>query len=141
LTRILSVSVVCLGATLANGCGAPLPAKPAVNPVHGKVLLDGVPVQYGTVHLAPSVPGEGVPCSGSIGSGGTFDLQTFENSDGAAPGEYVVWIETYDPPAAAPPVKGKPTKIPARYQRPDTSGLTATVVDGEDTLPTLELKK
>jgi hypothetical protein len=70
---------------------------------------------------------------------GVCELRTYADGDGAAAGEYLIWIEPYNR-AVNGQIKGPPTKIPERYQNRDTSGLSVTIVDGDDTLPLLELK-
>jgi hypothetical protein len=123
------------------GCGGRRPTpNPAVYPARGKIFLDGAAVRYGRVCLTPKDPGRGVRCWGNIGPDGVFVLRTFMEEDGAAPGEYVVWVEPYSP-AINGPASGKPSIIPARYQDVQTSGLTLTVGEDGDELPPLQLKR
>jgi hypothetical protein len=129
-------------AVVTAGCnGAPSPpAQPPVYPVTGKVYLGGTPVRYGRIHLEPINPGRGVNCWGNIGPDGTFVLRTFADGDGAAVGDYYVWIEPYNL-AINGKVSGSPTPIPGRYQSVETSGLEVSITEDMNELPPFDLKR
>jgi hypothetical protein len=69
------------------------------------------------LRLVPTAPNKGVEAFGVTKEDGTFELRTYSNNDpdGAAPGEYQVVLEEYDPVRAVGaqiPAAAKPTKIP-----------------------------
>ena len=128
----LSLAAFALCTALA-GCGQ---KGPALYPVTGKVTgADGKPLEHATVvfHPLDSADPNAVKPHGKVAADGTFTLTTTTAGDGAPPGEYRVTVEQWlssgkgdDPPV---------NRLPARYGKPDQSGLTATV----DAAPT-ELK-
>lgn len=115
-SRCLSVGLVlCLG--LAMGCGGGK-KMPPLNPVSGKVTVDGQPLTVGQVTFTPDIaiptddakkegPGVG-PSSGTINSDGTYKLFT-GGKEGAPAGKYRVTVTPSMVPAAdakAPPPLG-----------------------------------
>ena len=111
----------------------------AVHPVHGKVLFRGKPASGANVVLNPvgdDKPGQPRP-AGVVGPDGSFRVTTYEADDGAPPGEYVVsvvWVvDRNDKGATYSP-------LPARYMSPVTSGLKATVREGDNELSPIQLR-
>lgn len=97
----------------------------------------------GHVSFVPEEPATGHPARGSISPDGSFELTTFENNDGAFPGNYNVTVFAYGEPR---PVKGGviplgvgPLLIPNRYTDATTTDLQVTVED-KPTEVKLELK-
>jgi hypothetical protein len=135
-----------LCALLAVGC-ADISDVPKTVAVSGVVTYNGEPLTRGEVVFVPKDTTVGRSSRGEIGPGGKYSLTTFREGDGVIPGEYSIFVSSYeDPPppteeeAANPPAappKGKPA-IPTRYLDPKTSGLTATVGDSA-TVVDLEL--
>jgi hypothetical protein len=79
------------------GCGSgPKPVK-----VSGVLTLKGAPVEGAMVQFVPTA-GSDRPALGTTLTDGTFELTTFENHDGAIPGEYKV-VVTYNPPVQTSP--------------------------------------
>jgi hypothetical protein len=116
--------VTALGLPALAGCDN----KNALVKVSGTVLIDGKPVPYGKVQIAP----EGYrPAFGAIGPDGRFTLTTFKEGDGIVRGTHAVAVIGHE-------TKG-PTKqfwhAPKKYISTATSNLTVTV-DG----PTNDLK-
>jgi hypothetical protein len=78
------------------GCG---PSGPRLEPVSGKVTLDGAPLKSGTVTLVAD-ESKGTKqvgsSSGAIGSDGTYRITT-DGKDGAPPGWYKVVVITMGP--------------------------------------------
>jgi hypothetical protein len=121
----------CLAAlTLAAaGCGE----RVKLGRVSGRVTYKGQAVPTGAVTFLPD-PG-GPPATAAIGPDGTYTLVTPDVGDGAVVGRHAVMItalqaaparEAHDP--LPPPI------IPVRYGNTSTSGLTADVKDGENTI-------
>jgi hypothetical protein len=110
LLGTLTLASVCL-----IGCGQRELHKNDVYSVQGTLLLHGEPAAFVIVHLEPTASNKGVACEGTTREDGTFELRTYSNedNDGAAPGEYKVILEEYDPVRSGPLPKGsKPTPIP-----------------------------
>jgi hypothetical protein len=113
-------------------CG---PTGPGMAQVSGKVTYKGQPVPKGTVTFLPSSPG-GRNATGAIMPDGSYKLQTENPGDGALLGEYKVTIYAHDEPILDYlPQKPVEPKIltPTKYEKPDTSGLTASVKSGPNT--------
>jgi hypothetical protein len=125
-----------------GGCGKSLPSNRDVYPARGKVLLNGRPIRYATIHLDPVDSAIGNECEGLIGGDGTFQIRTYANNgvpDGAVPGEYKIWIEPYSKAKNGKIKSGSPSDVPKKYQDTHTSGLKVTINAEENTLK-VELK-
>jgi len=121
-------------ASTSPGCGS---SGPELARVSGTVTYEGKPVPLGTVAFVNKDP-NGRNATGAIQSDGSYTLQTEAPGDGAQVGEYAVTISAVD----APVLDYKPTKpveskryVPEKYEKPETSGLTATVKSGSNTIP------
>src|SRR5262245_29550919 len=109
------------------GCGR---GGPAAGEVAGKVSVGGKPVTAGVVKF---VPDAGEPVGASLGPDGTY------RATGVPAGRSRVAIETLQfknltppPPAMAKQMGGPRAQyvpIPAKYEKPDTSGLSVEVRD------------
>ena len=110
---------------LLVGCGSSSgPARPALNPVKGKVTLgNGAPLAFGTLAFEPS-GGRAFRCSGKIEPDGTFELET-SSEKGATAGKYKVSV-------SLPP--NKRNSVPKKFQSDDTSGIEVEVVSGDNNL-------
>lgn len=134
------------------GCGGDAVAPV---PVSGNVIAGTKPVEGALVTFHNS--GGGRTASGLTDSDGTFTLTTNRTGDGAQPGEYVVTIakqeskiagaddidvasgeygEAYgammDAAATGDMSKVLKDTLPGKYSSAETSGLTRTVVAGEE---------
>lgn len=129
LARLVLMACVAL-APLA--CG---PTGPGMAPVSGKVTYQGKPVPKGSITFASTAP-EGRNATGQLDANGSYTLQTENPRDGALLGEYNVTIYAHDEPILDYiPRKPIPPKIlsPTKYEKPETSGLKATVKSGSNT--------
>lgn len=121
----------------ALGCGT---KPPDLVPVAGKVTTgDGKPLEHASVIFHPVGGGDGPKPRGKVGADGSFVLTTHTTGDGAPPGEYRVTVELWlagaradDPPA---------NRLPAKYARPESSGLIVTVTPGQPELKPLVVKR
>ena len=109
-------------------------------PVSGQVLEGTRPVANATVILHPvgDVGGDVVKPRGTTRADGTFTLTTFDGNDGAPAGDYRVTVEQW---LAGRPDEGPSSRLPAKFARPETSGLTATVGTGPTDLKPFVVKK
>ncbi|MBP3957248.1 carboxypeptidase regulatory-like domain-containing protein [Gemmata sp. G18] len=92
-----TVTFIALVAT--TGCEKPKRYTPIhLVPVRGKVLTDGNPAAGATVRFHPrnAAPGALTPVA-KTGPDGSFELTTYENQDGAPPGEYDVTLRLDEP--------------------------------------------
>lgn len=121
--------------------------RPATFPASGVITLDGSPVEGAQVAFNPEDP-KGQGAFGRTDAEGRYELTTFETSDGAVPGKYIVTVTKYDvpPPMAEaseeeyiPPEAGgaRPkapkNELPNQYSQMHTSDLRAAVAaDGEN---------
>jgi hypothetical protein len=130
-----------LAAILTASCGKDSSRKPTY-PVTGKVVLPGGKApEHATVVLHPvdeSGP-DVVKPSGKVEKDGTFSLTTYESRDGAPAGKYYVTVELWL--ASGKGDEGPKNRLPARYARPETSGLTATVSPSPTDLQPIVLKR
>jgi hypothetical protein len=140
--RSAGVPLVLVAPALLTGCGGS--GREETFPARGRVVLDGKPPVHALVVLHP-LDGNGRQDRprphGKVAEDGTFVLTTYEPGDGAPRGEYAVTVEWWlaskgrggdDPPPS--------NRLPARYARPQTSGLRAVVSEGENDLPEIRIK-
>ena len=142
LSFAVGVAAVSMGCRSGN--------YPKTVKVEGTVTLEGKPLSSATVIFFP--PAGQRPATGSTDSIGRFQLSTFQQGDGAVPGEHMVAVVPKDPPpmpgqAFASPGNSNLTAepyvepFPARYNQQSTSGLTATVAADRKNEFTFELKQ
>jgi hypothetical protein len=121
------VETVLVATTLAvlSGCGSDrLPTYPASGTVS---LADGTSLEYGLVEFRP-VDGETtISARGYIQADGSFELSTYQKSDGAVAGEHLAIVV---PP---PPAELIPGYIDPKYRHFDTSGLKFVVTKDRKT--------
>ncbi len=114
--------VAVLAFVTAVGCGSNDLAG-----VRGSVSYRGKPLEHGRVGFHPE---EGRPAFGDIASDGTFTLTTLSPNDGASIGNHRVTIHSDRPADPDDAFSDRIALIPTRYQKPETSGLTAEVKAG-----------
>ena len=135
---LVALMVVALG---LSACGKSDGRKPTFD-VNGRVLLDdGKPAEHATVVLHPlddSGP-DVVKPRGKVTADGSFKLTTYDGNDGAPSGEYRVTVELWLSSGRGD--EGPTSRLPTKYAKPETSGLTATVKDGPTELKTIEIKR
>ena len=144
---LAAFAIVALASAL--GCGG---AKVKTEMVTGKVTLDGQPVAKATVTFAPASGGSGA--YGTTDDNGVYTLTTQGGAagKGALPGEYQVAVikEENVAPQPTPEERQKASAegrdiskdypaefksiVPKKYNAPQASGLTATVVKGKNTI-------
>lgn len=152
-TMIFRITLCSLACALLVGCGSGL----NVQKVTGKVTLDGTPISGATVSFNPT-DSKGHGAIGKTDDNGVYTL-TDTRADavvgaGVEAGSYevaVLWYKSTGPDLSQMSGEGvsaklmedkesrqKATgpiaKLPPAYQNPKTSGLTATVKSGSNTL-------
>lgn len=148
-----SVSVVAALVTACVGCGSPeitdLTNFDDLHPVSGRVSFEGQPIPGASIRFHQPRTAAGLPASDVMtaiaGEDGGFEVYTYRADGrglGAPVGEYwlsVSWLGDED--SADVSREDLPEKLPAKYTRPQTSGLKVTIASGGTVLPDIELKK
>jgi hypothetical protein len=109
-------------------------------PVRGKVLFDGKPAAGAEVRFNPLRPAEKkefYPVA-KVEADGSFTLTTFENKDGAPPGEYLVTIRWEDISSKQDP---PPDRLKGRYTDPKKSPWRVQVREEANDLEPFQLHK
>ena len=123
------------------GCGK---GELVTVPVKGTVTYNGAPLSSGTVSFHPVDPRTSRPAVGKINADGTYVASTTESNPGVVPGEYKISIAAQKTPVfeMSPRESARAAAdnllVPQRYTNPETSGLSATVAEG-DGAKTLDL--
>ena len=113
---------------IAGGCGSPS-ADDATSTISGQVTMGGGPVTDAVIVFSS-------PAAGAGGSAVVDEDGTYQLTDPLPAGTYQV---TLTPAPVPPPNPGEPvpvitpSRIPEKYFSPESSGLTAEVVSGENT--------
>jgi hypothetical protein len=125
------------------GCGD---GKIARYPVKGKITVDGQPVAGALVIFCPV---EGPPelmrerPYGRTDAAGVYELRTLEPGDGAPAANYNVmvrWLGSESETRSDDRNQVAGDRLRGKYTDPATSGLSYTVVEGDNEVPPFELK-
>jgi len=128
------------------GCGpAPIEGRLAVFPTRGAVTVAGQPAAGARVVLYGATaelqgPGTVAP-AGVADAEGRFELGSYELSDGAPAGKFLVsvcWPEAIPPGVDAEMFQPK-DRLQRKYLDPQKSGLTVEIPPGGGELPPLQL--
>ncbi len=152
MMRCLVISTLLIGLTVLPGCGKKNALGPLVmGSVKGTVTLDGKAPPAGT-QITFTHKERAFPAVAEIGSDGSYTL-TFNQKPQVPVGTYDVAVvpspssgtnvdpsdhEAYKAMMTGGQVGAKtplnPTTIPAKYRSAATSGLTCTVLEGQETV-------
>ena len=129
---VLLVAALVLSWFGLAGCGGP---SETLGKVAGKVTFQGEPVTEGVVIFSNQE--KGVYMTAALGPDGSYTVEMAQGS-GLPLGTYRVSIAPPPPndrvgPVPKPIKPGAHSNIPQKYRKPDTSGLTLTVEQGENT--------
>ncbi len=129
----------CLSLVLLCGCGGAKPG-PEIATVKGTVTLDGTPVDHGMVYFYPdSSQGTTGPTSNAvIDAQGNYTIVSAGDRQGAVIGFHKIRVEIRKPPESERDTEPA-LLIPAKYNNPSTSGLTAEVKSGIENIVDLPL--
>ncbi|MCS7303548.1 MAG: carboxypeptidase-like regulatory domain-containing protein [Thermoguttaceae bacterium] len=113
-----------------SGCGS----GQKLGRVHGKVTFQGQPVSEGIVCFSNRE--KGIFLTAKLNPDGTYELVTAQGR-GLPLGSYQVAInpplvDAPLGPALGPPKLPSYPNIPEKYRKPETSGLTLTVQEGDN---------
>ena len=144
ITRVPLVAVL-LAMPVVLGCGSAGGDRPTTYPVAGTVTMNGQPVADANLNFQLADGTRGTV--GVTDAQGRYELTTFTADDGALPGEYRVAVTQFEKPAPGAavdedhpnydpdaPAFVPQNLLPDRYANPETSGLTATVTEGPNTV-------
>jgi len=131
-----------LPAVLSAGCGSGL------GQVTGKVYYDGKPLKQGSIRFETT---GARPATGNIVDGEIVEVMTLKPGDGVPLGSHKVAVFSLDPgtgggpknpgdPSAGPAAMMTASLIPAVYNDPAKSGLTAEIKSGPNEVR-FDLKK
>ncbi|HAC90650.1 MAG TPA: hypothetical protein DCF63_08445 [Planctomycetaceae bacterium] len=124
---------------LLVGCSSE-PAKLVTHAVEGRVVNGKSPISHATVVLHPvqEFQGESIRPRGQTDADGKFRLTTYTQNDGAPSGEYRVTIQKW---TTEKPEEGPQNRLSNKLSKPETSGLTATIQEGENKLDDFKISK
>jgi len=138
LRRIFSIAA--LGLLIGCGGGAKPDVIPSLEPVGGKVTLDGNPVDGISVTFFPGEGNKGNPSTGSTDASGKYTLQHRSGKEGVPAGDYVVLFSKLTQPDGTPIPKDKTAadvgaveKIPDQYRQLDNRANAVVVPKGGKT--------
>lgn len=117
---------------LLAGCNG---SQQPTAPVRGQITYDDKPVTSGTITFVPKKSGPAA--TGEIQKDGSYVLKTYKTGDGAVLGEHTVMIISLEDQTGKLPEhrsQTPPTLIPPKYSNNQTSGLSATVKEGDNTI-------
>ena len=140
--RSILLAMIALATFVLPACND---GKQKTEGVTGVVTFNGAPLPTATVTFSPKQGSEGTGAIGTTDDQGVYKLQTVLGKVGAGttPGSYEVSIkcEKVVDPGQAPDEDGNGGRdevvesvIPAKYGKTATSGLTAEVVSGNNTI-------
>ena len=129
---------------LFTGCSAKENAVETY-PTSGQVTFKGKPAKGARViffYASNQMQGQILPTpQATVDDAGNFRVHCFGDEDGAPAGEYrlgIVWRE--EPTGKTRGDYRPPDRLRGRYGNPRRSGLTATILEGENILPPIQLK-
>lgn len=151
--RWASAALLIAAALLLPGCGEEVvEGRIEVIPVQGQLLVKGQPAPGARVTLHPvdgPVAEAGLYPYGIVDESGAFSVTTYQQGDGAPPGEYRVSVVWPDANYQARNARERdmissgaqlPDKLRGRYADPQRTGLTATITPDTTELPAINLK-
>jgi hypothetical protein len=126
---------------LLTSCSGEQNQTPPTYKVVGKVTYQGKPVSEATLIFKKLDQSRGAV--GETDSDGQFRLTTYSLDDGAPSGDYQVAIMCYEKPklnASEAEMFHLKNKLPAKFEDPKKSGLTAKVAENDQNVVNFELK-
>ena len=117
---------------ILSGCSSQVNGDlPEVFPVTGIVKMNGQPVVGAAVVFNGTSKGKSRTGAGGTNSQGEFKIVTFQQGEGAVPGDHIVTVSKIDAPTEPDPKSGElpPAKnlLPEKYNDLGMTPLRATV--------------
>jgi hypothetical protein len=135
------VPILVTFALLLTSCAA---SGPACHPVQGVVRFEQQPCAEAIVVFhSKSNQAAGSPRPiATTNELGQFKLTTFQTGDGAPAGEYAITVELRQPRQVGEEiVRDGPNVLPVRFSKPETSGLSYTVIAGDNSVSPIDLRR
>lgn len=121
--RVITATILMLAFLV--GCGSKKPPNPyQVSKASGRVSYNGKPLDKAYITFFPQEAGEAA--SAISDSSGNFVLSTYERLDGATIGPHIAIVTVHSDAPVLPGDEAalrKASPIPAKYMKPETSGL------------------
>jgi hypothetical protein len=144
--RLAAIGAYVVGLLLmaAAGCAKQDPNRLPVFPTKGQVTFQGRPAAGALVVLHPKVAtpqNESIRPRAYVKEDGTFELSSYESSDGAPVGDYavvLVWPKTIK--SANGEAGPGPNVLPPKYARAETSPTVIKIAEGPNQLQPIILK-
>lgn len=140
--RTTLVSLCLLALTSLVGCGSGVKPEviPPLEPVSGKINLDGKPAAGVSVTFFPAANNSGNPGSGTTDDSGQYTIVYRNGAPGIAAGDYVVFCSKLTQPDGSPIPPDKTAAdvqavdaIPERYRQMENPTMTVSVPKGGKT--------
>lgn len=150
-TSFVRSAIVLAFFAATTGCGGP--ARLELHRAKGTVMQAGRPATGATVtlHPGPSITDERTKTlrpNGIVDEAGSYILSTYVPDDGAPAGDWIVTVVWPDPKADAKIRKqleeegnSVPDVFQGRFAKPESSPWKVTIVEGENSLPAIDLSK
>ncbi|MCE9548199.1 MAG: hypothetical protein K8T25_22230 [Planctomycetia bacterium] len=134
-----------LAPLLLTGCGRKEPPRTKSWPAKGKLLVNGTPAEKAEVTLHPKTPlkdvaGRELFPHARVAADGSFDLQTYEDGDGAPPGEYVVTVVWPEVKIDGGEELLGPDRLHNNFSDPKFPAATVVIESHENIIPPIDLK-
>lgn len=134
--------ILSAAALMLAGCSSKkVEGRKPVFPVRGKLLVSDQPAPGAMVVFHPAGGSyDAERPFAHVGPDGSFSLTTYQASDGAPEGEYLVTVEWYasaDRNAPAP----WPNVLPLKYARPESSDVRVRVTQGPNELQPIVISR
>lgn len=140
LTRVAFIGLLSVIAVTIVGCGEAPTGRVPLHSVQGQITFKGQPIPGAFVTFHPKIAQEGVPTPwASVSNTGSFMLSTFNSSDGAPAGDYVVTVQWYKPIGKGADVVAGPNVIPRKYTATSTSDINVRIASGDNQLSPIGL--
>jgi hypothetical protein len=116
-------------------------SKVRLEPVRGQVLYKDKPLHKAVVAFHPlgDYPVHLPKPIAYTDAEGRFTMTTFKPGDGVPAGEYAITVEYRERSQSGIEKIGGKNLLPARYSKPETSGLRCKVEEGDNELPVIKL--
>ena len=142
-----------LAAFIASALGCGGPARVELHPATGQVLQSGKPAAGARVTLHPAGAivddqAKTLRPSGVADASGNYSLSTYVPDDGAPAGDWTVTVVWPDPKVdeklrqeMEADGNSVPDVLKGRYAKPESSPWKATIAEGPNTIPPIDLAK